>query len=91
MIKMRYAGITNPVGDFEELRPLVAKLRAMQQKCKPFGRDWHAIAMAIAGLDSAAYHFVGVSAFYGASADSAGPIRPRLHATARNDDGGGDA
>jgi hypothetical protein len=37
----------------------------MQRECKPFGRDYHAIAVAIEGLETAAYHFTRRPHFYG--------------------------
>lgn len=60
---------------FEDLRPLVQRLREMQGRCKPFGRDYHAIAVALEGLDTAAYHFTRRPHFYALQSDFAGPVR----------------
>lgn len=62
-------------GAFEALRPYAAKLRGLQARCRPFGRDWQALNVALQGLETAAFHFTGVAEFYGARADSAGPTR----------------
>jgi len=35
----------------------VDELRAMQHGCRPFGRDYRAIAIAIEALETTAYHF----------------------------------
>lgn len=64
MAKQNYGGITNPVAEFEKLEPYVHQLRLMQQKCKPFGRDYHAIAIALESLDTTAYHFTRRPHFY---------------------------
>jgi hypothetical protein len=66
MTKVGYPGIGDPVKAFEDLRPLVDRLRALQRGCRPFGRDYHAIAIALDGLDSAAYHFTRRPHFYSA-------------------------
>jgi hypothetical protein len=57
MTKMRYGGVIDPEGAFGELRPLVDRLRGLQMGCRPFGRDYHAIAVALAALNTTAYHF----------------------------------
>lgn len=64
MAKQSYVGLGEPVREFEALRPYVNQLRKLQQKCKPFGRDYLAIAIAIDGLESAAYHFTRRPHFY---------------------------
>ena len=64
MVKLNYVGLTDPVREFEALKPYVNELRKMQQKCKPFGRDYMAIAIALDGLESAAYHFTRRPHFY---------------------------
>jgi hypothetical protein len=64
MVKINYVGIGDPIAAFDALRPYVAELRKMQMKCKPFGRDYHAIAIALDGLESAAYHFTRRPHFY---------------------------
>ncbi|WP_156378336.1 MULTISPECIES: hypothetical protein [unclassified Phenylobacterium] len=40
------------------------QLRKMQQRCRPFGRDYHAIAIAIEALETTAYHFTRQAHFY---------------------------
>lgn len=64
MVRMTYVGVPDPVRAFEALRPYVHQLREMQRHCKPFGRDYHAIAIALDGLESAAYHFTRRPHFY---------------------------
>lgn len=64
MAKQTYVGITDPVAEFEKLKPYVHQLRLLQQKCKPFGRDYHAIEIALDGLNSTAYHFTRRPHFY---------------------------
>jgi hypothetical protein len=65
MVRLAYPGIPNPTVEFEKLEPLVAELRRLQQQCKPFGRDYHALALAIEGLDTAVYHFTRQPRFFG--------------------------
>jgi len=69
MVRMTYVGVANPEKAFEDLRPFVSRLRNMQRQCKPFGRDYHAIAIAIDGLESCAYHFTRRPHFYAASGE----------------------
>lgn len=63
------------VAAFEALRPYAAKLRALQGLCQPFGRDYMALQIARQTLDSCAYHFTRLEAFYGVKGDAAGPCR----------------
>jgi hypothetical protein len=65
MVRRTYIGVRDPLGRFDAMKPFVAELRAMQRECKPFGRDYHAIAVAIEGLETAAYHFTRRPHFYG--------------------------
>ncbi len=62
-------------GAFEALRPYANALRLMQGRCRPFGRDWQAIQVALQGLETTTFHFTHVAEFYGARSDSAGPTR----------------
>jgi hypothetical protein len=64
MTRLTYTGLQNPVREFELLRPYVDQLRQLQGQCKPFGRDYMAIAIALDGLESAAYHFTRRPHFY---------------------------
>ena len=64
------------IAAFEALGPYVDRLRAMQFKCRPYGRDYMAIDIAKECLGTAAFHFTREPHFYGARSDSAGPIRP---------------
>ena len=78
MVRMTYVGLGGPeqaIRAFEELTPLYAHLRAMQRKCKPFGRDYHAIAITLDALETTAYHFTRRPHFYATQADAVGPIR----------------
>lgn len=63
---------------FRALAPYHSALQGLQGRCRPFGRDYLALEVAKQGLDTAAFHFTGEAAFYGARGDSAGPTRPRL-------------
>ena len=59
---------------FEGLAPYATSLGALQRHCRPFGRDYLALDIPRQCLGSSAYHFTRIAAFYGAKADSAGPI-----------------
>lgn len=61
---------------FEGLTPYADRLRALQGRCRPFGRDYLALDIPRQCLGSAAYHFTKIDHFYGTKADSAGPIGP---------------
>jgi hypothetical protein len=76
-----YEGLGEPaeaIAALQDLAPYVACLRALQHKCRPFGRDYLALEIARQSLDTAAYHFTREASFYGARGDSAGPTRPAL-------------
>ncbi|MES2343660.1 MAG: hypothetical protein V4597_18480 [Pseudomonadota bacterium] len=62
---------------FDALVPYANALRLMQGGCRPFGRDYMAIAIAQETLDSAAFHFTREARFFGSKSDSAGPTGPR--------------
>lgn len=64
MVRQTYIGIGDAVRVFEDLTPYARRLRELQGRCKPFGRDYHALAIAIEGLESAAYHFTRRPHFY---------------------------
>ena len=66
MVRQTYIGIGDAVRVFEDLTPYARRLRELQSRCKPFGRDYHALAIAIEGLESAAYHFTRRPHFYAA-------------------------
>ena len=61
---------------FKDLAGYHAGLNALQQKCRPFGRDYLALDIAKQGLETAAYHFTRHAAFYGLKGDGAGPATP---------------
>jgi hypothetical protein len=67
MVQVRYSGVVNPVGEFEALAPFVERLRQMQMRCRPFGRDYHAIAITLDALETTAFHFTRRPHFYAAS------------------------
>lgn len=69
MTRLTYPGIADPGAEFEKLRPLAAELRRLQRRCKPFGRDYHALAVAIEGLETAAFHFTRQPRFFGDGGD----------------------
>lgn len=60
---------------FAALRPYHQRLRTLQGRCRPFGRDWQALNVALQGLETAAFHFTGTPQFYGSQGDSAGAVR----------------
>lgn len=62
--------------DLEALRPMVSQLREMQRHCRPFGSDYHALALPMAALDEAAERLTGRRGFFGAQNDTVGPIMP---------------
>ncbi|PZQ63469.1 MAG: hypothetical protein DI570_08900 [Phenylobacterium zucineum] len=62
-------------GAFEALRPYAQALRHLQSRCRPYGRDWLALNVALQGLETTAFHFTGVAHFFGSRGDSAGPVR----------------
>lgn len=64
MVRQTYVGIGDAVRVFTDLTPYARRLRELQRCCKPFGRDYHALAIAIEGLESAAYHFTRRPHFY---------------------------
>ncbi|MCR5877826.1 hypothetical protein [Phenylobacterium sp. J367] len=51
------AGAPAGAPDFETLRPYAARLRALQDLCRPFGRDYLALEIAQHALATCAYHF----------------------------------
>lgn len=59
---------------FQALDPYVQALRGMQFRCRPFGADYMALAIALEGLGTAVYHFIRETSFYG-STDPSGPVR----------------
>lgn len=63
------------IAAFRELTPYNDRLRALQGRCRPFGRDYMALDIARQSLESAAFHFTREPAFHGAKRDSAGPVR----------------
>lgn len=61
---------------FAALEPYVRALRRLQQQCRPFGRDYLALDIAKQSLETAAFHFTRIEAFYGCKGDGAGTFRP---------------
>lgn len=74
----RLADRREAVAAFQALTPYADRLRALQGRCRPFGRDYLALDIAKQSLETAAFHFTRVPHFYGARGDSAGPTRPAL-------------
>jgi hypothetical protein len=64
MVRRNYPGMTDPVATLEELKPLVNQLINMRSRCKPFGRDYHAVCIALEAIDTMAYHFTRRPHFY---------------------------
>ena len=71
MVHRVYPGVPDAQRKFEELRPLVEQLREMQRGCRPFGRDYHAIAIALEAIETTAFHFTREPHFYTARGHSA--------------------
>jgi hypothetical protein len=67
MVRRNYMGVMDPEGAFEDLRPLVDRMIRLRAQCKPFGRDYHALSIAVEAMDSAAYHFTRRPHFYALS------------------------
>lgn len=61
---MRYTGLTDARALFEDLRPLYARLLAMQGRLRPFGPDYLVLEAALKALTTAAYHFTREPDFY---------------------------
>lgn len=57
MTPVRYTGVTDPKGAFDQLRPLVRQLTELRIRCRPFGRDYHALSVALDALETTAFHF----------------------------------
>ncbi|MDP3659786.1 hypothetical protein [Phenylobacterium sp.] len=74
----RLGDLAEAVAAFNALGPYVDRLKAMQFKCRPFGLDYLAIDIAKRSVETAAFHFTRVDAFYAARGDSSGPVGPRL-------------
>ena len=66
-----------PEPSLSDLRPLVARLRDLQRKTRPFGSDYHAICVSLAALDETAEIVTGYSGLFGAENDTVGPVRPQ--------------
>lgn len=83
MVRRTYVSLGDPkdaVRAFSSLAPYATELRRLQASCKPFGRDYHAMAIALDGLESAAYHFTRWPNFFSARGDAAGLGAPRPRA-----------
>jgi hypothetical protein len=50
--------------DLQALAPLVRELRGLQRRCKPFGADYDALAVALAALDETAETITGEARFF---------------------------
>ncbi|MBS0332212.1 MAG: hypothetical protein JSS35_05550 [Proteobacteria bacterium] len=53
-----------------KLKPWDQALRGLQFRCRPYGRDYLALAMPLEALHTLAYHFTGDEAFYAMPAHS---------------------
>lgn len=72
MVRQTYVGIlpSHAVAAFDALLPHVLLIRAMQKRCAPMGADDCAPEIAVASLETSAYHFTRRVRFYE-------PTRPR--------------
>lgn len=68
----RLGDLAEALAAFEALSPYANRLTALKARCRPFHYDWCALEVAHKGLETAAYHFTRLAAFYGAKGDSAG-------------------
>jgi hypothetical protein len=57
MTKMNYVGIGDPNRAFAEFKPMFKKLEQMKRHCRPFGRDYHALCIALEALTTTVFHF----------------------------------
>jgi hypothetical protein len=71
----RLADREEAVAAFRALTPHAERLGMLQMRCRPFGRDYLALGIAIQSLETTAFHFTREAHFYGARADSSGSIR----------------
>ena len=69
MVKVNFVGVVNPKSAFDELRPLRARLQAMQNSCRPFHADYLVLAAAVKALDTAAFHFTHDPEYFGLKPD----------------------
>lgn len=68
MVKVVYTGLSDPVRDFEALRPAYGAVIAMKMKCRPFGTDYLALQKITDAMNEAAQHFIPtppVTGFFG--------------------------
>ncbi len=81
MVRQTYYGLGSreaAVTKFDTLKPFWAELRRLQGQCKPFGRDYLALGIALDALETAAFHFTRRPHFYGSQSDSVGPLQRRV-------------
>lgn len=64
MTRVRYTGLADARALFESLRPMHARLLAMQARLRPFGSDFLVIEAVLKALTTAAYHFTREPEFY---------------------------
>ena len=64
LVRVRYAGITNPKAVFDELRPYRDRLLRLQDSCRPFQADFLILHAAQKALDAAAHYFTGDPNFF---------------------------
>jgi hypothetical protein len=63
------------IAAFDGLSPYARQLRGLMFRCRPFGRDYLALDIALKSLETAAFHFTRIEAFYGLKGDGAGTMR----------------
>lgn len=66
MTQVRYTGLGDAAAAFDQLRPLHARLVAMQGRLRPFGADYLVLEAALKALVTAAYHFTREPDFFAA-------------------------
>ncbi len=64
MVPVRYTGLPDPKGAFDELHPLRERVRGMQDRFRPFGPDYLILDAVRKALDTAAYHFTHEPDFF---------------------------
>jgi hypothetical protein len=64
MVRVRYAGVSDPKAAFEAMRPYRERLIDMMGRCRPFHADFLILYAAQKALDAAAHYFTGEPDFF---------------------------
>ena len=66
MVRRRYSDPGNPTAEFEAMRPAFQEAIKLMTRLKPFGPDYLVLHAVTSALQTAAFHFLGDPAFFGA-------------------------